>query len=64
MAAKPSTWKLMGVVCGPREVDPNIRSTEEWCAWARGPDKERLEGGKSPEDSLLQLTVKLKELGK
>src|SRR5688500_19993426 len=43
-AAKPSDWKLMGVVCGPREVDPAIRNPEEWCAWARGPNKERLEG--------------------
>ena len=32
MAAKPSTWRLMGVVCRPREVDPNIHSAEEWCA--------------------------------
>lgn len=44
MAAKPSTWRLMGVVCGPREVDPAIRGSEEWCAWARGPDKERRRG--------------------
>ena len=21
-AAKPSTWRIMGVMCGPREVDP------------------------------------------
>ena len=63
MAAKPSTWKLMGVACGPREVDPNIHSAEEWCAWARGPDRERLEGrGTGPQDALLELTVKLKEL--
>ena len=26
MAAKPSTWRLMGVACGPREVDPNIQA--------------------------------------
>lgn len=63
-AAKPSTWRLMGVVCGPREVDPSIRSADEWCAWARGPDKERLEGrGSSPEDALQTLTAKLRELG-
>ena len=63
-AAKPSDWKLMGVACGPREVDPKAHSFEEWCAWARGPNKERLEGrGSSPEDALLELTVKLKELG-
>ena len=33
----------MGVACGPREVDPKVHSSEEWCAWARGPNKERLE---------------------
>jgi len=58
MAAKPSTWKLMGVACGRREVDPSIHSADEWCAWARGPDRERLEGrGTGPHDALLQLTV-------
>ena len=62
MAAKPSTWKLMGVACGPREVDPNIHSAGEWCAWARGPAGERLEGrGTGPHDALLALTVELKE---
>ena len=64
MAAKPSDWRLMGVACGPREVDPAVHSAEEWCAWARGPDRERLEGrGSGPGDALLALTVKLKELG-
>jgi len=63
MAAKPSDWRLMGVVCGPREVDPNIHSAEEWCAWARGPKGERVEGrGGSPEDALIQLSFRLKEL--
>ena len=38
-------------------------SAEEWCAWARGPNKERLEGrGTGSQDALLELTVKLKEL--
>ena len=61
--AKPSNWQLMGVVCGPREIDPVIRSTEEWCAWARGPKGERIEGrGTSPQDALQQLTVHLKGL--
>ena len=65
MAAKPSTWKLMGVACGPRDADPKIHSPEEWCAWARGPKGERLEGrGSCPHDALLELTVKLKELGR
>ena len=64
MAAKPSDWRIMGVVCGPREVDPAIHSPEEWCAWARRPNMERLEGrGSGPHDALLELTVKLKELG-
>jgi hypothetical protein len=63
IAAKLSDWRLMGVVCGPREVDPKIRSTEEWCAWARGPKGERLEGrGSGPQDALLELTVRLKGL--
>ena len=61
MAAKPSNWQLKGVVCGPREIDPNIHSSEEWCAWARGPKGERIEGrGGSPQDALQQLTVHLK----
>ena len=63
MAAKPSTWKLMGVACGPREVDPKVRSAEEWCAWARGPDGERIEGpGSGPGDALLQLAGELRKL--
>ena len=65
MAAKPSTWKLMGVACGPRELDPKIRTEGEWCAWARGPKNERAEGrGTGPHDALLELTVKLKGLPK
>ena len=64
IAAKPSDWRLMGVVCGTRELDPKIRTAGEWCAWARGPEGERLEGrGTGPQDALLQLTVKLKGLG-
>ena len=57
-------WRLMGVACGPREAaDPKVNSPDEWCAWARGPNKERLEGrGSGPHDALLELTVKLKEL--
>ena len=62
-AATPSDWRLMGVACGPGEVDPKVHSAEEWCAWARGPNKERLEGrGTGSQDALLELTVKLKEL--
>ena len=33
-AAKPSDWRLMGVACRPREVDPKVHSADEWCAWA------------------------------
>ena len=63
MAAKPSTWRLLGVACGPREVDPKVHTPEEWCAWARRPGKGRLEGrGSGPQDALLELAVKLKEL--
>ena len=55
-------WSIRAVndlACGPREVDPKVHSAEEWCAWARGPDKERLEGrGSGPQDALLELTVK------
>ena len=62
-AAKPSTWRIIGVVCGPREADPKVHSAEEWCAWARGPNTERLEvRGTGPQDALLELTVKLREL--
>ena len=63
MAAKPADWKLMGVACGPPEADRKVRSADEWCAWARGPNKERLEGrGSGPGNALLALTGKLKEL--
>ena len=52
----------MGVVCGPRELDPKIRTAGEWCAWARGPKGERQVGrGTGPHDALLQLTVELKK---
>ena len=55
----------MGVACGSREVDPKVNIAEEWCAKARGPNKERLEGrGSGPQDALLELTVKLKELSR
>lgn len=61
-AAKPSNWRIRGVVCGPREVDPQIHGTG-WVAWAVGPDGTRLQGtGDSPHDALLALTVRLKEL--
>ena len=49
MATLPPEWRLMGVVCGPREVDPQIHC-DSWVAWARGPNGERVEGrGDAPE---------------
>jgi hypothetical protein len=52
----------MGVVRGPREVDPAIRR-ETWVAWARGPNDERVEGeGGSPEQALSALANKLTPL--
>ena len=58
-AVKPDGWRLMGVVLGPREVDPVIRS-ESWLAWARGPAGERAEGiGPYPESALTDLANKL-----
>lgn len=62
-AAKPSTWKLMGVACGPREIDPNIHTAEEWCAWPE-PRAGATEGrGTGPQDALIALTVQLRKLG-
>ena len=58
MAAKPSTWRLMRVACGPPEVGPSTGGAEEWCAWARGPNRARLGGaGSRPHDALLALTA-------
>jgi hypothetical protein len=52
MATLPPEWDLMGVVRGPREVDPKITAAS-WVAWARGPDGERVEGrGESAEEAL------------
>jgi hypothetical protein len=42
-AKKPDGWQLKGVVLGPCEIDPTIRSPD-WVAWARGPDGRREEG--------------------
>jgi hypothetical protein len=42
-ATLPPEWRLMGVVRGPREVDPKI-SSDSWVAWARGPKGERVDG--------------------
>ena len=59
-AALPLKWRLMGVVLGPREADPVIRS-ETWVAWARGPLGERVEGqGTFPEQALRDLAEKLR----
>ena len=61
-AAKPSTWRIMGVVSGPRVADPAIEG-DEWCAWARGPKDERADGyGPSPQDALSTLAHRLREV--
>lgn len=55
-------WRLMGVVLGPREADPVIRS-ESWVAWAKNPNGGREEAqGDSPESALLNLAEKLRLL--
>ena len=46
----------MGVVRGPREVDPKIQS-DSWMAWARGPEGERVDEngaseGRAPSPSI------------
>ena len=59
-AHKQNGWTLRGVVLGPREADPVIRS-ETWVAWARGPNGERVEGeGESPAQALSDLANKLR----
>ena len=53
----------MGVVLGPREVDPKIQS-ESWVAWARGPDGERVDGqGDSPAGALDALANAMRKSG-
>jgi hypothetical protein len=53
----------MGVVRGPREVDPQIRS-ESWVAWARGPNGQRVEGqGDSAQGALDALADAMRKSG-
>jgi hypothetical protein len=62
-ATLPPAWHLMGVMRGPREVDPKIQSAS-WVAWARGPDGERVEGrGESPEQALDDFTNTMRKSG-
>jgi hypothetical protein len=62
-ATLPTGWQIMGVVRGPREVDPTIRSAT-WTAWARGPAGDRVEGsGDTPERALLQLAETMRRTG-
>jgi hypothetical protein len=57
MATLPPEWRLMGVVRGPREVDPKI-SSDSWVAWALGPKGERVAGqGGSAEQALDDLAT-------
>ena len=52
----------MGLVLGPRECDPIVRS-ESWCAWAKGPKGEHAEGlGQYPEQALSALAERLRLL--
>lgn len=61
-ACKPHVWTLRGVVLGPREVAPVIRSAV-WVAWALGPNGEHAQGeGDYPEGALLDLAAKLKAI--
>jgi len=63
MATLPPEWQMMGVVRGPREVDPKIQS-DSWMAWARGPDGERVEGqAESPEEALDDFTNTMRKSG-
>jgi hypothetical protein len=53
----------MGVVRGPREVDPKI-SSDSWVAWALGPKGERVAGqGGSAEQALDDLTNAMRKSG-
>jgi len=62
-AILPPEWHLMGVVRGPREVDPQIRS-ESWVAWARGPNGQRVEGqGDSAQGALDALADAMRKSG-
>jgi len=63
MATLPPEWELMGVVRGPREVDPKILSAS-WLAWARRPTGQRVEGrGECPEQALGDLTNTMRKSG-
>jgi hypothetical protein len=53
----------VGVVRGPREVDPKMQSAS-WVAWARGPNGERVEGqADSAEGALDDLTNVMRKSG-
>jgi hypothetical protein len=62
-ATLPPEWRLLGVVCGPREVDPEIHS-DSWVAWARGPKGERVDGqADSAEGALEALANAMRKSG-
>jgi hypothetical protein len=42
-AALPLKWRIKGLVEGPHEVSPVIRS-QDWVAYARGPDRQHVQG--------------------
>jgi hypothetical protein len=59
-ASLPHGGSIRGLVLGPREVAPVIRSAV-WVAWARGRNGEHQEGeGNYPEGALLDLATKLR----
>jgi hypothetical protein len=63
MATLRPEWRLMGVVRGPREVDPQIHS-DSWVAWARGLNGERVDGqADSAEGALDALTNAMRKSG-
>ncbi len=62
-ATLPPEWRLMGVVRGPREVDPQIRG-DSWMASARGPDGQRVDGeGDTPDAALRDFVANTRKSG-
>lgn len=57
----PATSRVRSVRNRSRRSTPFRSQQPEWCAWARGPKGECVEGrGASPKDVLLELTGRLK----
>ena len=61
-ASLPLEWTLMGVVHGPLAADPQVPS-DNWVAFAVGPEGERAEGvGSAADSALTNLALQLSEL--